>query len=123
VVTTWFQHAIAPVPGIGVSYGPSVVGFDPSGHPLIEFYPPVDPTVTPAPQPSPEVWVASSPGHAARLNGFPVPTFLGLGVTDMHGTWLVGADGFYLYTGAGLRRAAPNPPGPVGVFTIAGGCA
>jgi hypothetical protein len=48
--------------------------------------------------------------------------FLTPGITDSHGTWLVGSDGFYLYTDAGFTRAAPMPPGPVGDFYIAGEC-
>lgn len=118
VVTKWFQHAIAPAPGIGASYGPQVVAFDQAGRPLVGFYPPVDPAATPVP----EVWLASSPGQATKLTGFMPPNTLGLGVTDSHGTWLVGSDGFYLYTDAGFRRAAPMPPGPVGEFQIAGAC-
>jgi hypothetical protein len=116
--TTWFRHAFAPEPGIGAAYGPRVVGFDHAGRPLVAFYPPVDASVTP----TPEVWLVSSPGQATKLTGFMPPNTVQLGVTDSHGTWLVGSDGFYLYTGTGFRRAAPMPPGPVGEFQIAGAC-
>jgi len=34
----------------------------------------------------------------------------------------VGSDGFYLYTEAGFKHAAPMPPGPVGDFYVAGEC-
>jgi hypothetical protein len=123
-VTTWFQHAIAPQLGIGSSFGPSVVGFDRSGRPLVAFYPPVGATASPPPEPSPEVWLASSPGEAIRLTGLPLPASFVVqrGVTDAHGTWFVGPDGFYLYTDAGFNRAAPMPSGPVGEFQVAGDC-
>jgi hypothetical protein len=124
MVTTWFRHDIAIPLGIGGDYGPAVVGFDLSGRPLVEFAPPVDATVTPAPMPSFEIWLVSSPGQAIKLTGMPLPSgFLRPGVTDSHGTWFVGSDGFYRYTDGGFKRAAPLPPGPVGEFQIAGGCA
>ena len=114
-VTTWFRHAIAPELGIGASNGPRVMGFDLSGHPLVEF--------VPEGASAPEVWLVSSPTEATRLTGLPLPSFLQPGVTDKHGTWFVGADGFYLYTDGAFHRAAPMPPGPVGDFAVAGGCA
>jgi hypothetical protein len=74
--------------------------------------------------PSFEIWLVSSPGQAIKLTGMPLPSgFLRPGVTDTHGTWFVGSDGFYRYTDGGFKRAAPLPPGPVGEFQIAGGCA
>jgi hypothetical protein len=124
VVTTWFRHAVAEQIGIGSGNGPEVVGFDLSGRPLIEFAPAVAGTASPAWTPMLEVWLVSSPGQANKLTGLPLPDhFLQAGVTDTHGTWLVGLDGFYLYTDGGFHRAAPMPPGPVGDFAIAGGCA
>lgn len=114
-VTTWFRHPIEPAQGIGSSNGPEVVGFDSSGRPLIEF--------VPASATAPEVWLVSSPGEATKLTGLPLPSvFLQKGVTDTHGTWLVGADGFYLYAAGRFQRAAPMPPGPVGDFAVAGSC-
>jgi hypothetical protein len=123
VVATWFLHDVAPQVGMGFGYGPSVVGFDLSGRPLIVFSPPIDTTASPArTTPVPEVWLVSAPDRATRLTGFVVPDQgLQAGVTDSHGTWLVGADGFYVYTDSGFRRAAPMPP--VGNFAIAGDCA
>jgi hypothetical protein len=116
LVTTWFRHAIAEQPGIGFGYGPQVVGFDLSGRPLIEFVPQ-------APVPATEMWLVSSPTQANKLTGFPLPgESVRPGVRDTHGTWFVGADGFYLYTDTGFHRAAPMPPGPVGDFAIAGSC-
>jgi hypothetical protein len=116
VVTTWFLHDVAPQTGMGYGYGPSVVGFDLSGLPLIQFSPPSDAT------PVPEVWLVSAPDHATRLTGLPLPDQgLQAGVTDSNGTWFVGADGLYLYTDSGFSRAAPLPP--VGTFAIAGECA
>jgi hypothetical protein len=92
------------------------VGFDRSGRPLIEFVP-QGATIA-------EVWLVSSPTEATKLTGLPLPsTFLQAGITDTHGTWLVGADGFYLYAGGRFQRAAPMPPGPVGDFAVAGSCA
>ncbi len=126
-LTTWFHHDIAPQPGIGSSYGPSVVGFDLSGHPLVELYPPVDTTASPArTTPVPELWLVSGPSVGAKLAGISLPgegQFVQVGVTDSHGAWLVGSDGFYLYTDKGFMRAAPMPPGPIGNLAIAGGCA
>jgi hypothetical protein len=123
VVSTWFLHDVAPQTQMGYGYGPAVVGFDLSGRPLIEFSPPIDTTASPArTTPLPEVWLVSAPDHATRLTGLPLPDQgLQAGVTDSHGTWFVGADGFYLYTDSGFRRAAPVPP--VGNFAIAGECA
>jgi hypothetical protein len=120
VVTTWFQHPVQPPVGIGSGYGPDIVAFDRSQRPLVELYPPAAAGATPLP----ELWLASGPGQATKLTGMPLTDrVLTPGISDSHGTWLVGSDGFYLYTDAGFKRAAPNPPGPVGEFQIAGGCA
>jgi hypothetical protein len=50
-------------------------------------------------------------------------SFLQVGLTDAHGAWLVGSDGFYLFTDGRFHRAAPFPAGPVGQFAAAGACA
>jgi hypothetical protein len=100
--------------GIGSSNGPQVVGFDLSGHPVIEFIPE---SAT-----APELWLVSSATEAAKLTGMSLPAFLRAGVTDTHGAWLVGSDGFYVLAGDRFERAAPMPPGPVGDFAIAGAC-
>lgn len=76
-VTTWFRHPIEPPMGIGSSNSPQVVGFDLSGHPLIEFVPESATT--------PEVWLVSSPTEATKLTGLSLPAFLRAGVTDVHG--------------------------------------
>jgi hypothetical protein len=125
VVTTWFQHPVEPPIGIGSGYGPEITAFDGSDRPLVELYPPVDATASPArTTPIPELWLVSGPGQATKLTGIPLSDrFLTPGITDIHGTWLVGSDGFYLYTEAGFMHAAPMPPGPVGDIAIAGGCA
>jgi hypothetical protein len=123
VVTTWFLHATAVPVGPGFGYGPFVVGFDRAGRPLIEVFPPIDTKVSPArANPVPEIWLATSPDQATRLSGMKIPEQgLQPGLTDSHGTWFVGADGFYLYTDSGFRRAAPMPA--TGNFTLAGDCA
>jgi hypothetical protein len=113
-VTAWFRRPIAPPMGIGSSNGPQVIGFDLSGHPLIEF--------VPESATAPEVWLVSSPTEAAKVTGLSLPAFLRAGVTDTHGAWLVGSDGFYVLAGSQFERAAPMPPGPVGQFAIAGAC-
>jgi hypothetical protein len=119
VVTTWFQHPVEPPTGIGSGYGPEIIAFDRSRRPLVELYPPPAAGTTPLP----ELWVVSGPGQATKLAGMPLPDqFLQPGVTDTHGTWIVGSDGFYLYTEAELKRAGPMPPGPVGTLVIAGEC-
>jgi hypothetical protein len=64
----------------------------------------------------------SSPTEATKLTGLSLPAFLRAGVTDVHGAWLVGSDGFYLYADGKFQRAAPMPPGPVGDIAIAGAC-
>jgi hypothetical protein len=109
--------------GIGSSYGPSLVGFDHAGTPLVQVFPPIDVKVSPArTNPVPELWLASTPDHATRLTGLPMSDQgVQAGVTDSNGTWFVGTDGFYLYTDSGFRRAAPMPA--TGNFTIAGDCA
>ena len=119
VVTTWFQHPVQPPIGIGSGYGPDMVAFDRSHRPLVELYPPVESGTNPIP----ELWLVSGPDQATKLTGMPLSDrFLTAGTTDSHGTWLVGSDGFYLFTDAGFKRAAPMPPGPVGEFQLAGGC-
>jgi hypothetical protein len=123
VVSTWFLHDVAEQTTMGLGYGPFIVGFDASGRPLITIYPPLPTTASPArTEPLPEVWLVSSPDQATRLSGMQIPDQgLGAGVTDSHGIWFVGADGFYLYTDSGFTRAAPKPA--TGNFAIAGGCA
>ena len=120
VVTTWVQHPVETPIGIGSGYGPDIIAFDRSQKPLVELYPPASPAGT---TPLPELWLVSGPGQATKLAGMALSgRFLTRGITDSHGTWLVGSDGFYLYADAGFTRAAPMPPGPVGDFYIAGGC-
>jgi hypothetical protein len=123
VVSTWFLHATAVQTTIGYGYAPTVVGFDTSGRPLVEVYPPIVTAASPArTDPVPELWLVSSPDQATRLSGMKIPEQgLQPGVTGSHGTWFVGADGFYLYTDSGFRRAAPMPA--TGNFTLAGDCA
>ena len=123
VVSTWFLHDVAEQTTMGLGYGPFIVGFDASGRPLITIYSPLPTTASPArTEPLPEVWLVSSPDQATRLSGMQIPDQgLGAGVTDSHGIWFVGADGFYLYTDSGFTRAAPMPA--TGNFAIAGGCA
>ena len=126
VVTTWFQATVAEQIGIGYGYGPRVVGFDQALHPLVEFYPPIPTTASPArTTPAPEVWLVTGPGQATRLTGMPLhdDRFLEMGVTDSHGTWLAGADGIYLHTDSGFTRVVPMRPIPWDNYTIAGGCA
>jgi len=127
VVTTWFRHAVFVPPGIGSTYGVSVVGFDRSLRPLVEVYPPIDTAASPArTTPVAEVWLASGQGVDIKLAGMPLPDQgdLQVGVTDSHGTWFVGADGVYLYTDAGFQRVALLPPaaGPAPNYTVAGDC-
>lgn len=117
VVTTWFSvssQAQPPQPGFK---SVRAIGFDGSLHPLIEVF--VDGGTS-------EIWLLTAAGQATRLNGLPLLDFTPpLGVTDSHGTWLVGADGLYLYAGSGFRRVAAAPPfaGTVaGNYTIAGAC-
>jgi hypothetical protein len=125
-ITTWFGHDVFVPPGIGTSYGVSVVGFDRSLRPLVEFYPPIDTTASPArTTPVAEVWLASDQGPSIKLSGMPLPDQrLQVGVADSHGTWFVGADGVYLYTDAGFQRVALLPPaaGPAPNYTVAGDC-
>lgn len=125
-VTTWFQPTVAEQIGIGYGYGPRVVGFDPALRPLVEFYPPIPTTASPARTiPAPEVWLVSGPGQATRLTGMPLndDRFMEMGVTDSHGTWLVGADGLYLRTDSAFTRVAPMRTTPWDNYTIAGACA
>lgn len=116
-VATWFSvssQAQPPQPGFK---SVRAIGFDASLHPLVEVF--VDGGTS-------EVWLLTAPGQATRLNGLPLRDFIPpLGVTDSHGTWVVGADGVYLYAGSGFQRVAAAPPfsGIVaGNFTIAGAC-
>ncbi|HSP09636.1 MAG TPA: hypothetical protein VLU92_08590 [Candidatus Dormibacteraeota bacterium] len=119
VVTTWYStpsQAQPPEPGSKIV---RAIGFDGSLHPLVEVW---------VIGGSPEVWLLSAPSHATRLNGLPLLDFIpsSLGVTDSHGTWVVGADGLYLYAGSSFRRVAAAPPftGIVdGNYAIAGPCA
>lgn len=125
VVTTWFEPTVAVQEGIGFGYGPRVVGFDQALRPLVEFYPPIPTTASPArTSPVPEVWLVSGPGQATRLTGMPLhdDRFLEMGVTDTHGTWLAGADGLYLYADSGFTRVAPLRTIPWDNYTIAGAC-
>jgi hypothetical protein len=118
VVATWFSassQAQPPQPGFK---SVRAIGFDGSLDPLVEVF--VDGGMS-------EIWLLSAPGQATKLNGLPLLDFIPpLGVTDSHGTWVVGADGVYLYAGSAFQRVAAAPPftGIVaGNYTIAGACA
>jgi hypothetical protein len=124
VVTTWFKHAVRASEGPGP--GPlamPIIGFDRSLHPLVEIDPPIDTSVSPARTPAAEIWLVTAPGQATQLTGMPLSNqSLGTGGTDSHGTWLVGADGVYLYTESEFQRVAPLAPPPAPNYTVAGDC-
>jgi hypothetical protein len=121
-VAVWFHHTVQEAQSIGSRYGVTVVGWDASSRPIVEFYPPVDKSLSSAPSPAPELWIVSAPGTAHRLTDIPLPDQPRPGFTDSHGTWLVGADGVYLYGGSRFERVAPLPPGPVRDLTVVGAC-
>jgi hypothetical protein len=122
-LTTWFQHIVQGAVFEGMGYGVSVIGFDESGRPLVEVYPPFDLQASPAPNPQPEVWLVSSPGQATRVLGLPVPQQgVAIGVSDSHGMWVEGRDGVYLYANGAFRRVAPLPALPENNYMLAGGC-
>jgi hypothetical protein len=116
VVTTWFTHAVRANEGPGPGpLGMPIIGFDRSNHPLVEIEPPID---------GPEIWLVTAPGQATHLTGMPLSDqALGTGGTDSHGTWLVGADGVYLYTESGFQHVAPLAAAPAPNYSIAGDCA
>ena len=121
-LTTWFQHTVQGPQLEGYGYGVSVIGFDGSGRPLVEVYPPFDLSAA-VPNPKPEVWLVSSPGQATRVLGLPLPQQgAAIGVTDSHGMWVVGRDGVYLYAKGAFRKVAPLPAPPENNYMLAGGC-
>jgi hypothetical protein len=118
VVTTWFSvssPAQPPEPGFK---SVRAIGFDDARRPLVEVF---------VYGGTSETWLLRAPGQATRLTGLLLPAFITpLGVTDSHGTWVVGADGVYLYAGSSFLRVADAPPfsGIVaGNYIIAGPCA
>jgi len=122
-LTTWFQHAVQGAVFEGYGYGVSVIGFDGSGRPLVEVFPPFDLLASPAPNPKPEVWLVTSPGQATRVLGLPVPQQgAATGVSDSHGMWVEGRDGVYLYANGGFRKVAPLPAPPERNYMLAGVC-
>jgi hypothetical protein len=122
-LTTWFQHTVQGGVFEGTGYGVSVIGFDESGRPLVEVYPPFDLQASPAPNPQPEVWLVSSPGQASRVLGLAVPEQgVAIGMSDSHGMWVEGRDGVYLYANGSFRRVAPLPALPENNYMLAGGC-
>jgi hypothetical protein len=125
VLTKWFQHPVQGAVFEGFGYGMSLLAFDRSGHPLVQVYPPPPGATSSQTQPvTPEIWVVNAPGNASQLSGLPIPdSGVSAGVTDAQGTWIVGADGVYLYTQAGFRRMAGLPPQPMPNYTLAGPCA
>jgi hypothetical protein len=114
-VTTWFSvpsPAQVPEPG---SKTVLVIGFDKNQHPLVVVY--VEGS-------APEVWLVNAPGQATKLVGLQLAQFTPqLGATDSRGTWIVGADGVYLFNDSGFHRVASAPPGWTADYTIAGACA
>jgi hypothetical protein len=124
-LTKWFQHPVQGAVFEGFGYGVSLIAFDRSGHPLVQVYPPPPGASSPQTPPvAPEVWLVNAPGQATRLSGLPIPeNGLAAGVTDAQGTWIVGADGVYIYTEAGFRRVAGLPPQPMPNYTLEGPCA
>lgn len=123
VLTTWFQHTVQGAVFEGYGYGVSVIGFDGSGRPLLEVFPPFDLHASPAANPQPEVWLVSSPGQATRVFGLPLPEQgAAMGVTDSHGMWVVGRDGVYLYANGGFRKVAPLPALPENNYMLTGAC-
>jgi hypothetical protein len=122
-LTTWFQHTVQGAAFEGYGYGVSVIGFDVSGRPLVEVYPPFDLQASPEPKPQPEVWLVSSPGQATRVLGLPVPQQgVATGVSDSHGMWVEGRDGVYLYANGGFRKVAPLPALPENNYALEGVC-
>lgn len=122
-LTTWFQHTVQGAVFEGMGYGVSVIGFDASGRPLVEVFPPFDLRASPAPNPKPEVWLVSSPGQASRVLGLPVPQQGGAtGVRDSHGLWVEGRDGVYLYADGSFRKVAPLPALPENNYMLTGAC-
>jgi hypothetical protein len=124
ISTRWFQHTVQGAVFEGMGYGVSVIGFDGSGRPLVEVFPPFDLQASPAPNPQPEVWLVSSPGQASRVLGLPVPLQGGVatGVSDSHGMWVEGRDGVYLYANGAFRKVAPLPAAPENNYMLAGAC-
>jgi hypothetical protein len=122
-LTTWFQHTVQGAVFEGYGYGVSVIGFDGSGRPLAEVFPPFDLQASPAPKPKPEVWLVSSPGQATRVLGLPVPQQgVATGVSDSHGMWVEGRDGVYLYADGSFRKVAAQPSLPENNYMLTGAC-
>ena len=124
-LTKWFQHPVQGAVFEGFGYGIAVFGFDRSDHPLVQVYPPPPNSSSPQTPPlTPEVWIVMAPGQASQLYGLPIPdNGLATAATDSHGTWIVGGDGVYLYTGVGFQRVAPLPAQPMPNYTLDGPCA
>jgi len=123
VLTTWVQRKVQGAVFEGMGYGVSVIGFDGSGRPLVEVFPPFDFRASPAPQPKPDVWLVSSPGQATQVLGLQVPQQgVATGVSDPHGMWVEGRDGVYLYANGGFRKVAPLPAVPENNYMLLGTC-
>ena len=124
-LTKWFQHAVQGAVFEGYGYGVSMFAFDRSGHPLVQVYPPPPgATSSQTPPVTPEIWLVNAPGKATMLGGLPIPeNGVAQGVTGAQGTWIVGADGVYLYTDSGFRRVARLAPPPTPNYTLDGPCA
>ena len=123
--TTWFSHTVQGAVFEGYGYGVSLLGFDDASHPLVEVFPPGNGSPNPNQPGEPEVWLVNAPGQATKLSGISLRADAALspGLSDPHGLWLVGADGIYLYTDAGFRRAAPLAPAPSSNYALEGTCA
>ncbi len=114
-VATWYTATSSVQPPQSGSRVVRVIGFDRGEHPIVEIYTLGGNT--------PEVWLLTSPSQATRVRGLTLGDYTPPpGVTDIHGAWVVGLDGVYLYGGNGSQRMAAAPPGWMPDYSVAGGC-